>query len=99
MERDRKNGTPQNQVRVRPKLYGVALYLVAGILLIQVLFCISVFVLRPYAQGKTPEGILNSERAKAGEWWGGVTHFLQSRVAKGMMAPRGETNAPVSAPR
>jgi hypothetical protein len=99
MERDRKSTTPQNQVRVRPKLYGVALYLVAGILLIQVLFCISVFVLRPYAQGKTPEGILNSERAKAGEWWGGVTHFLQSRVAKGMMAPRGETNAPVSAPR
>ena len=99
MERDRKSATPQNQVRVRPKLYGVALYLVAGILLIQVLFCISVFVLRPYAQGKTPEGILNSERAKAGEWWGGVTRFLQSRVAKGMMAPRGETNAPVSAPR
>ena len=99
MERGPKNVTPESQVRVRPKLYGVALYLVAGILLVQVLFCISVFFLRPYAQGKTPEGILNSERAKAGEWWGGVTRFLQSRVTKGVMAPRGETNAPVSAPR
>lgn len=99
MERGQKSVTPASQVRVRPKLYGVALYLVAGILLVQVLFCISVFFLRPYAQGKTPEGILNSERAKAGEWWGGVTRFLQSRVTKGMMAPRGETNAPVSAPR
>ena len=99
MERGQKIVTPESQVRVRPKLYGVALYLVAGILLVQVLFCISVFFLRPYAQGKTPEGILNSERAKAGEWWIGVTRFLQSRVAKGMMAPRGETNAPVSAPR
>ncbi len=99
MEQERKSATPQRQVRVRPKLYGVALYLVAGILLIQVLFCISVFFLRPYAQGKTPEGILNSERAKAGEWWVGVTRFLQSRVNKGMTAPGGETNAPVSAPR
>jgi len=99
MERGPANVTPASQVRVRPKLYGVALYLVAGILLVQVLFCISVFFLRPYAQGKTPEGILNSERAKAGEWWVGVTRFLQSRVTKGMMAPRGETNPPVSAPR
>lgn len=94
MERDPQSGTPASQVRVRPKLYGVALYLVAGILLVQVLFCISVFFLRPYAQGKTPEGILKSERAKAGEWWGGITRFLQSRVSQGMPAPRGETNLP-----
>jgi hypothetical protein len=51
--------------RLRPRLYGVAIYLVAGILLLQVLFCLSVFVLRPYAKSKTPEAILGQERARA----------------------------------
>ena len=51
--------------RLRPRLYGVAIYLVAGILLLQVLFCLSVFVLRPYAKSKTPEAILQQERVRA----------------------------------
>jgi len=51
--------------RLRPRLYGVAIYLVAGILLLQVFFCLSVFVLRPYAKSKTPDAILQQERVRA----------------------------------
>ncbi|MCX6935779.1 MAG: hypothetical protein NTZ01_06285 [Verrucomicrobia bacterium] len=86
------------QARLRPRLYGVAIYLVAGILLLQVIFCISVFFLRPYAKAKTPEGILQSERVKAGEWWSGLTRFLHSRVQNSGPEPRGFTNAPVPPP-
>lgn len=84
--------------RLRPRLYGVALYLVAGILLIQVLFCLSVFVIRPYVKAKTPEGILQSERERAGMWWGEVVRFLQSRGKPTEVKPRGPTNAPAAIP-
>jgi hypothetical protein len=75
-------------------MYGVALYLVAGILLLQVMFCLSVFVLRPYVTAKTPEGIIQSEREKAGEWMGSLTRFLQSRMHLGIpWKNSGATNA------
>ena len=83
-------------------MYGVALYLVAGILLLQVLFCLSVFVLRPYVTAKTPEGIIQSEREKAGEWMGNLTRFLQSRMHLGLPWKSGgatnATNAPTKSP-
>ncbi len=83
-------------------MYGVALYLVAGILLLQVLFCLSVFVLRPYVSSMTPEGILQSEREKAGEWMGNLTRFLQSRMQMGLPWKSGgatpTTNAPTKNP-
>ena len=87
---------------MRPKMYGVALYLVAGILLLQLMFCLSVFFLRPYAMAKTPEGILQSEREKAGEWMGNLTRFLQSRLQLGIPWQGGGkaagTNSPTVAP-
>lgn len=75
--------------------------MVAGILLLQVLFCLSVFVLRPYVIAKTPEGILQSEREKAGEWMGNLTRFLQSRMQVGIPWAGGSgkaTNAPAVSP-
>lgn len=80
--------------RLRPRLYGVAIYLVAGILLLQVFFCLSVFLLRPYAKSKTPEGILSQERVRA-------TDDLMSSIfrsfghgKKDAVQPRAETNPP-----
>ena len=83
---------PESRARLRPRLYGVALYLVAGILLLQLLFCLSVFFLRPYANSKTPEGIIQSERAKAGEWWSGWMKFLQSRGQREGLEPRNQNH-------
>ena len=78
--------------RLRPRLYGVAIYLVAGILLLQVFFCLSVFVLRPYAKSKTPEAILQQERVRA-------TDSLMSSILRSFghgkdnaVEPRGGTN-------
>ena len=97
-----KNPVRQGQSRVRPKMYGVALYLVAGILLLQLMFCLSVFFLRPYAMSKTPEGILQSEREKAGEWMGSLTRFFQSRLQMGIPSQGGGktkgTNSPTVTP-
>lgn len=85
---------PSKRERLRPRLYGVAIYLVAGILLLQVFFCLSVFVLRPYAKSKTPDGILAQERVRA-------TDDLMSSIfrsfghgKKEMVQPRAETNPP-----
>ena len=82
--------------RLRPRLYGVAIYLVAGILLLQIFFCLSVFVLRPYAKSKTPEAILQQERVRA-------TDSLMSSIFRSLGAghsnsvePRGETHPPSS---
>jgi len=78
--------------RLRPRLYGVAIYLVAAILLLQVIFCLSVFVLRPYAKAKTPEGILAQERVRA-------TDAVMDSIfrtfggGKEKVQPRTETNA------
>ena len=92
----------EGQSRVRPKMYGVALYLVAGILFLQLMFCLSVFFLRPYVMAKTPEGILQSEREKAGEWMGSLTRFLQSRLQIGLpseaSAKTKGTNSPTVTP-
>jgi len=85
---------PESRARLRPRLYGVALYLVAGILLLQLMFCLSVFFLRPYANSKTPEGIIQSERERAGQWWSGWMKFLQSRGHKDAVGPRLQNSAP-----
>jgi hypothetical protein len=77
-------------------LYGVAIYLVAGILFLQVLFCISVFVLRPMAKAKTPEGILTQERVKATDDLMGSIFRSFGRGKSGEVQPRSETNAPAS---
>ena len=87
---------PEPRVRLRPRLYGVALYLVAGILLLQLMFCLSVFFLRPYANSKTPEGIIQSERERAGQWWSGWMKFLQSRGHKDAVEPRQQRLAPAN---
>lgn len=84
----------ESRARLRPRLYGVALYLVAGILLLQLMFCLSVFFLRPYANSKTPEGILQSERERAGQWWSGWIKFLQSRGHKDAVEPRPQNTPP-----
>jgi len=84
--------TRTKRERLRPRLYGVAIYLVAGILLLQVLFCLSVFVLRPYAKSKTPDGILAQERVRA-------TDAVMDSIfrtfggGKEKVQPRTETNA------
>jgi len=85
---------PEPRARLRPRLYGVALYLVAGILLLQLMFCLSVFFLRPYANSKTPEGIIQSERERAGQWWSGWMKFLQSRGHKDAVEPRQQKTSP-----
>jgi hypothetical protein len=86
--------SPESRARLRPRLYGVALYLVAGILFLQLMFCLSVFFLRPYASSKTPEGIIQSEREKAGQWWSGWMKFLQSRGHKDAVEPRLQSTVP-----
>jgi len=80
--------------RLRPRLYGVAIYLVAGILLLQVFFCLSVFVLRPYAKAKTPEGILSQERVRATDSLMGTIFRSFGHGKKEAVQPRGETNPP-----
>lgn len=79
--------------RLRPRLYGVAIYLVAGILLLQVIFCLSVFVLRPYAKSKTPEGILAQERVRATDNLVGSIFRTFGHGPKDEVQPRAETNA------
>ena len=79
--------------RLRPRLYGVAIYLVAGILLLQVFFCLSVFVLRPYAKSKTPDGILQQERLRAtDDVMGSIFRKLGQSKDKPLQ-PRAETNS------
>lgn len=79
--------------RLRPRLYGVAIYLVAGILLLQVFFCLSVFVLRPYAKSKTPDGILQQERLRAtDDIVGSIFRKLGPSKDKSLQ-PRPETNS------
>ena len=80
--------------RLRPRLYGVAIYLVAGILLLQVFFCLSVFVLRPYAKSKTPDGILQQERLRATDAVMDSIFRAFGQTRKDSVQPRGATNAP-----
>jgi len=80
--------------RLRPRLYGVAIYLVAGILLLQVFFCLSVFVLRPYAKSKTPEGILRQERLRATDSLMESIFRSFGQPKEDSVQPRGGTNAP-----
>ena len=87
-------GSPTQRERLRPRLYGVAIYLVAGILLLQVIFCLSVFVLRPYAKSKTPDGILRQERLRATDSLVGAILSSLGRAKEETVQPRGETNAP-----
>lgn len=78
--------------RLRPRLYGVAIYLVAGILLLQVFFCLSVFILRPYAKSKTPDAILQQERVRATD---AVMDSIWRTFGQGKekaVQPRTETN-------
>ncbi|NDC80729.1 MAG: hypothetical protein EB090_05630 [Verrucomicrobia bacterium] len=68
----------------------MALYLVAGILLLQLIFCVSVFFLRPYANSKTPSGILQQERVRA-------TDSVMGSIFRGKgetLQPRDQTNPP-----
>jgi len=85
--------SPTKRERLRPRLYGVAIYLVAGILLLQVFFCLSVFVLRPYAKSKTPDGILQQERLRATD---AVMDSIFRAFGKPRedVQPRGATNTP-----
>ncbi|NBR63001.1 MAG: hypothetical protein EBZ83_07065 [Verrucomicrobia bacterium] len=83
---------PARQSRLRPRLYGVAIYLVAGILLLQVFFCLSVFFLRPYANSKTPEAILGQERVRASDAL--IGSRLQERPANPALSP--QTNIPAA---
>jgi uncharacterized membrane protein len=80
--------------RLRPRLYGVAIYLVAGILLLQVFFCLSVFVLRPYAKSKTPDGILQQERLRATDAVMDSIFRAFGQTRNDSVQPRGATNAP-----
>lgn len=80
--------------RLRPRLYGVAIYLVAGILLLQVFFCLSVFVLRPYAKSKTPDGILAQERVRATDSLMGSILRSFGHGKEEAVQPRGATNPP-----
>lgn len=87
--------SPQNKrERLRPRLYGVAIYLVAGILLLQVFFCLSVFVLRPYVKSKTPDGILAQERVRATDDLMGSILRSFGHSKKEAVQPRLETNSP-----
>ena len=79
--------------RLRPRLYGVAIYLVAGILLLQIFFCLSVFVLRPYAKSKTPEAILQQERVRATDSLMNSIFRSLARSKDSSVAPRDGTNA------
>ncbi|MEY5062977.1 MAG: hypothetical protein RLZZ112_941 [Verrucomicrobiota bacterium] len=82
--------------RLRPRLYGVAIYLVAGILLLQVIFCLSVFVLRPYAKSKTPEGILRQERVRATDSLMGSIFSSLGKSKDESIQPREATNNPTT---
>lgn len=82
--------------RLRPRLYGVAVYLVAGILLLQVIFCLSVFVLRPYAKSKTPEGILRQERVRATDSLMGSIFSSLGKPKEESIQPREDTNNPTA---
>lgn len=82
--------------RLRPRLYGVAIYLVAGILLLQVIFCLSVFVLRPYAKSKTPEGILRQERVRATDSLMGSIFSSFGKPKEESIQPRAATNNPTA---
>lgn len=82
--------------RLRPRLYGVAVYLVAGILLLQVLFCLSVFVLRPYAKSKTPDGILRQERLRATDSLMGSIFSSFGKTKEESIQPRAATNNPTA---
>lgn len=82
--------------RLRPRLYGVAIYLVAGILLLQVIFCLSVFLLRPYAKSKTPDGILQQERLRATDSLMGSIFSSFGKPKEGSIQPRDATNKPTS---
>ena len=88
------NASRSKRERLRPRLYGVAIYLVAGILLLQVFFCLSVFVLRPYAKSKTPDGILQQERVRATDDLMGSIFRSFGQGKKDAVQPRTETNAP-----
>ena len=85
---------PSKRERLRPRLYGVAIYLVAGILLLQVFFCLSVFFLRPYAKAKTPAGILAQERVQATDELMGSIFRSSGQGKKEAVQPRAETNPP-----
>jgi len=88
------NASRSKRERLRPRLYGVAIYLVAGILLLQVFFCLSVFVLRPFAKSKTPDGILAQERVRATDDLMGSIFRSFGHGKKEVVQPRPETNAP-----
>ena len=88
------DASPTKRERLRPRLYGVAIYLVAGILLLQVLFCLSVFVLRPYAKSKTPDGILQQERLRATDAVMDSIFRAFGKSQQDSVQPRGATNAP-----
>lgn len=85
---------PEPRARLRPRLYGVALYLVAGILLLQLVFCVSVFFLRPYANSKTPSGILQQERVRATDSVMGSVLRFSGQGRGDSLQPRGQTNLP-----
>jgi len=87
-------GSQPRRERLRPRLYGVAIYLVAGILLLQVFFCLSVFLLRPCAKSKTPDAILQQERVRATD---DVVNSIFRSFGRGKdqgPQPRTETNVP-----
>lgn len=86
---------PEPKARLRPRLYGVALYLVAGIMLLQLIFCLSVFFLRPYANSKTPSGILQQERVRATDAVMGSIFRFAGQGKQDAPQPHSGTNAPV----
>ena len=90
------DASPTKRERLRPRLYGVAIYLVAGILLLQVIFCLSVFVLRPYAKSKTPEGILRQERVRATDSLMGSIFSSLGKSKDKSIQPREATNNPTT---
>jgi uncharacterized membrane protein len=90
------DASPTKRERLRPRLYGVAIYLVAGILLLQVFFCLSVFVLRPYAKSKTPDGILQQERLRATDAVMDSIFRVFGQGKENMVQPRSETNPPAA---
>ena len=90
------DASPAKRERLRPRLYGVAIYLVAGILLLQVIFCLSVFVLRPYAKSKTPDGILQQERLRATDSLMGSIFSSLGKSKNESIQPREATNNPTT---
>ena len=90
------DASPTKRERLRPRLYGVAIYLVAGILLLQVIFCLSVFVLRPYAKSKTPDGILQQERLRATDSLMGSIFSSFGKPKEESVKPREATHKPAT---